>query len=140
MGWFNHQTKHVLAMAQGAAVGLNHGGLGAEHLLLGILATECPARSALQSMSIDAERARLTVQELVPPGNEPVEPRAVALTPAALGAIDRANTLREQEKCSDLTPTFLLLALLADEESVATKVLTSLGATPDRVRKALTTH
>jgi ATP-dependent Clp protease ATP-binding subunit ClpA len=62
------------------------------------------------------------------------------LTPAALGAIDRANALRQQEKCADLTPTLLLLALLADEESVATKVLVRLGATPDRVRKALTTH
>ena len=140
MDWFHHQTKHALAMAQAAAVGLNHGGLGAEHLLLGILATECAARSALQSMSVDAERARVAVQAFVPPGDEPVVPRDIALTPAAVGAIDRANALRQQEKSADLTPTLLLLALLADEESVATKVLVRLGATPDRVRKALTAH
>jgi ATP-dependent Clp protease ATP-binding subunit ClpC len=140
MSWFHHETKHALAMAQAAAVGLNHGGLGAEHLLLGILATECDARSALQSMSVDAERARLTLQSFVPPGDEPVVPRDIALTPAAVDAIDRANALRLQEKCADLTPTLLLIALLADEESVATKVLVTLGATPDRVRKALTAH
>jgi ATP-dependent Clp protease ATP-binding subunit ClpC len=140
MDWFHHQTKHALAMAQAAAVGLNHGGLGAEHLLLGILATECAARSALQSLSVDAERARVAVQTFVPPGDEPVVPRDIALTPAAVGAIDRANTLRQQEKSADLTPTHLLLALLADEESVPTKVLVGLGATPDRVRKALTAH
>jgi ATP-dependent Clp protease ATP-binding subunit ClpC len=140
MNWFHHETKHALAMAQAAAVGLNHGGLGAEHLLLGILATECAARSALRSMSVDAERARVAVQAFVPPGDEPVVPRDIALTPAAVGAIDRANALRQQEKCADLTPTLLLLALLTDEESVATKVLVRLGATPDRVRKALTTH
>jgi ATP-dependent Clp protease ATP-binding subunit ClpC len=138
MSWFDYQTKHALAMAQAAAVGLNHGGLGAEHLLLGILATECAARSALQSISVDAERARLALQALVPPGDEPVRPRDTTLTPAALGAIDRANTLRQQEECADLTPTLLLLALVADEEGVATKVLVTLGATPDRVRKALT--
>ena len=140
MDWFHHQTKHVLAMAQAAAVGLNHSGIGAEHLLLGILATECAARSALQSMSIDAERARVAVQAFVPPGDEPVVPRDIVLTPAAVGAIDRANTLRQQENSADLTPTLLLLALVADEQSVATKVLVKLGATPERVRKALTTH
>lgn len=140
MRWFHHETKHVLAMAQAAAVGLNHGGLGAEHLLLGILATECAARSALESMSVNVERARITLHTLAPPGDEPVLPRDIALTPAALGAIDRADTLRQQEKCADLTPTLLLLALVADEESAATKVLVKLGATPDRVRKALRAH
>jgi len=140
MSWFDHQTKHTLAMAQAAAVDLNHSGIGAEHLLLGILATECAARSALQSMSVDAERARVAVQAFVPPGDEPVVPRDIALTPAAVAAIDRANTLRQQEKCADLTPTLLLLALLADEENVATKVLVRLGATPDRVRKVLIAH
>jgi ATP-dependent Clp protease ATP-binding subunit ClpC len=140
MSWFDHQMKHTLAMAQAAAVGLNHSGIGAEHLLLGVLATECAARSALQSMSVDAELVRRTVQAFVPPGDEPVLPRDIALTPAALGAIDRANTLRQQEKCADLTPTLLLLALLADEESVASRVLVGLGATPDRVRKVLVTH
>jgi ATP-dependent Clp protease ATP-binding subunit ClpC len=137
---FTHQTKYALAMAQAAAVASNHGGLGAEHLLLGILATECAARSALQSMSVDAERARVAVRAFVPPGDEPVVPREIALTPAAVGAIDRANALREQEKSADLTPTHVLLALLTDDESVATKVLVKLGATPDRVRKALTAH
>lgn len=137
--WFNHQTKYALAMAQAAAVSLNHGGLGAEHLLLGILATECDARSALQSVSVDAERARLALLALVPAGDKPVVPREIALTPSALGAIDRANTLREQKKSADLTPTLLLLALLADEEGVAARVLVGLGATPERVRKALTT-
>jgi ATP-dependent Clp protease ATP-binding subunit ClpC len=137
---FNHETKHALAMAQAAAVGLNHGGLGAEHLLLGILSTECAARSALRSMSVDGEHALLTVQDLVPRGESPVHPRDVALTPAALGVIDRADTLRQLEECADLTPTLLLLALVADEESAATKVLVTLGATPERVRKALTAH
>jgi ATP-dependent Clp protease ATP-binding subunit ClpC len=140
MGWFHHETKHALAMAQAAAVGLNHSGIGAEHLLLGILATECAAQSALQSMSIDAERARVAMQAFVPLGDEPIPPRDIALTPAAVDAIDRANALRKQEKCADLTPTLLLLALVADEENVASKVLVKLGATPERVRKALTTH
>lgn len=137
--WFDHQTKHVLAMAQAAAVSLNHGGLGAEHLLLGILATECAAQTALQSISVDAERARLAVQALVPPSDKPVAPRDIVLTPSALGAIDRAITLRAQKNSADLTPSLLLLALLADEESVATRVLRGLGATPERVQKALTT-
>jgi ATP-dependent Clp protease ATP-binding subunit ClpC len=137
MSWFHHQTKHALAMAQAAAVDLNHGGLGVEHLLIGILGTECAARSALQSISVDAERARLTLQALVPPGDEPVRPRDIALTPSALAAIDHADTLRQQEKSADLTPTLLLLAMVDDEEGVATKILVRLGATPDRVRKAL---
>lgn len=138
--WFDYQTKHVLAMALAAASNLNHGGLGPEHVLLGILATECDARSALQSISVDAERARLALEALVPPGDKPVPPRDIALTPSASGVIDRANTLREQENSADLTPTLLLLALVVDQESVATKVLASLGATPERVQKALTTH
>ena len=137
--WFDHKTKYVLAMAQAAAVSLNQSAIGAEHLLLGILATECAAQSALQSISVDAERARLAVQASAPQSDKPVRPRDMALTPSALSAIDRANELRAQRNSSELTPTLLLLALVADRESVATRVLLGLGATPERVRKALPT-
>jgi len=32
-GYFDHQSKHALAMAQAAAVELNHSSIGPEHLL-----------------------------------------------------------------------------------------------------------
>lgn len=66
----DHRSKHALAMAQAAALELQHAAIGPEHLLLGILRTEGPVSDALQSLGIDLEKARAAVEAVTPRGTE----------------------------------------------------------------------
>ncbi|MDP9206248.1 MAG: hypothetical protein M3P12_12495 [Gemmatimonadota bacterium] len=137
-GYFDHQSKHALAMAQGAAVELNHPSIGPEHLLLGILRTPGPASDALRSLGIDLEHARDAIESFVPRGaGEAAPPRGLPLAPEATAVIERADALRAQRAGCDLTPSLLLVILVANDDSVASKALAKLGASPGRVREAV---
>lgn len=124
-------------MAQAAAVELNHSSIGPEHLLLGIMRTPGIASGALLSLGIDLEQARDAIEEIVPRGAGDAAPRrGLALAPEATAVIERADALREREGC-DLTPSLLLVTLVANDESVVSKALARLGASPGRVREAV---
>ena len=125
-------------MAQAAAVELNHSSIGPEHLLLGILRTPGIASGALRSLGIDLEQARDAVESIVPRGaGDAAPPRGLPLAPEATAAIERADALREQRAGRDLTPSLLLVTLVANDESVVSKALARLGASPGRVREAV---
>jgi ATP-dependent Clp protease ATP-binding subunit ClpC len=125
-------------MAQGAAVELNHSWLGPEHLLLGILRTEGPARDALRSVDIDFDGARAALEGIAPRGpGDAVIPREVALTPQATEVIARAEAIREERKTPELTPSILLLSLISEDGDVISRLIANLGATPDGIREAL---
>jgi ATP-dependent Clp protease ATP-binding subunit ClpC len=126
-------------MAHDAAVGLNHSWLGPEHLLLGILRTEGPARDALRSVDIDFDGAQAALERIAPRGSgAAVIPREIGLTPQATEVIERAEAIREERKTPDLTPSILLLSLISDDGNVVSTMLANLGATPDAIREALT--
>ena len=138
---FDHRAKHVLAMAQAAAMQLNHRAIGTEHLLLGILRTECPARDVLSTMAFDLQTAQAAVESVAPPGGgDRVIPREISLSDAARGCIERADSLRQERKHVDLTPSHLLLALVSEEDSTGARVLAARGLMlPEIAQRAATT-
>ena len=84
---YNEKAKRVLELAQAAAQQLNHGWVGTEHLLLGILReeTNIPAR-CLQNLGVDYEKAQNEVIALIEqhagpgPSGASAEPRESAKT------------------------------------------------------------
>ena len=102
-GYFDHQSKHALAMAQGAAVELNHPSIGPEHLLLGILRTPGPASDALRSLGIDLERARGAVESIVPRGaGEAAPSRGLPLAPEATASLSGQMPFARNERVATL--------------------------------------
>lgn len=137
-GYFDHHSKHVLAMAQAEALDLDHSSIGPEHLLLGILRTPGHASAALGSFGIDLENTRGAVEAIAPRGAEKTASTGgLPLAPGATAVIERADALRQQSGGYDLTPSLLLGSLVATDDSIVSKVLTTLGVSPDRVREAV---
>ncbi len=80
------RAKKVLALAAGEAQALNHGYIGTEHILLGLLREEeGVAARVMRNLNVDLERARREVlKELDPnfePGPEEEAPAAAAAAP-----------------------------------------------------------
>src|SRR5688500_10398161 len=104
-------------MAQGEAVDLNHASIGPEHLLLGILRTPGPGADALRSLGIELELARDAVESIVPRGaSGAAPPRGLPLAPETAAVFEGADALREQRAGRDLTPSLLLVTLVASDD------------------------
>ena len=62
---FGKPTKKALELALREAVALRHNYIGTEHLLLGMLRAEGPARDVLTARGVRLDAARVIVEELV---------------------------------------------------------------------------
>jgi ATP-dependent Clp protease ATP-binding subunit ClpC len=132
---FTDRARTVLVLAQEEARLLNHGFIGTEHILLGIICEgEGVGARALQSLGISLDEVRRKVAETIgiagstPGGSPPFTPRAKKVLELSL---------REalQLGHSYIGTEHLLLGLAREGEGVATFVLTSLGADPFRIRQ-----
>jgi ATP-dependent Clp protease ATP-binding subunit ClpC len=116
---------------------LNHDYIGTEHLLLGLIGEdEGVASRALETMGISPDAVRQEVLAMVgegqtaPTGHIPFTPRAKKVLELALReALQLGHNYIGTEH--------ILLGLAREEEGVAAKVLTRLGADLDRVRETV---
>ena len=128
--------RQAMVRAQEQARALGHGSVGPEHLLLGLLAVpEGAAARALGELGLDEARGRAAVERIagrgsrVSHGSLPFTPRSRAVLDAALR---EAMSLGHEEVGSE----HVLLALLADREGIAGRVLEAV-AHPGVVRDAV---
>jgi ATP-dependent Clp protease ATP-binding subunit ClpA len=123
----------VLALAAREAISLGHDWVGSEHVLLGLLRTESTAE-VLGGLGVGYDAARTAVigtspQRSITPTNVTLTPRVHALVGFAKGYA-RARGVAPD-------PRWLLLALSEETDSIGSQILTSLGATADKVRSAI---
>ncbi len=131
---FSDRGRRAVVQAQEEARRLNHGYIGTEHLLLGILGERGGAAAgALESLGVRLEPARERVAEIVgrgqraPSGHIPFTPRAKKVLELSLReSLDLGH--------ETIGPEHILLGLLTEGHGVAVEVLRMLGAEPDRVR------
>jgi len=142
---FHHrseQCQRALALAQREAIAWNHGYLGCEHLLIGLLKTSgSVAASALNELEIDETKTRAVLAEFVCPGKETAAKRRLPRTRRAKMAI-KSYAFEEARKLGQRTigAEHILLALLCDGENMAAKILACLGLKSDQVRTAVLAH
>jgi ATP-dependent Clp protease ATP-binding subunit ClpC len=135
---FTDRARRVLTLAQEEARLLNHGFIGTEHILLGLIQEGggLGAR-ALGSLGITWEDVRQRVEEMVgpsagsPSGSPPFTPRAKKVLELAL---------REALQLNDryIGTEHILLGLVREGDGVAATVLVGLGADLGRVHQAVT--
>jgi ATP-dependent Clp protease ATP-binding subunit ClpC len=135
---FTPRAKKTLELALREALTMNHNYIGTEHLLLGLIAEgEGVGAQVLVAAGISMADVRAKVIELLSgfttpaagaPGAEP------APTPAGSAVLRAA---RAQAGTERLGSHHVLLALVADPDSRAARVLASLGATPEAIRARL---
>jgi ATP-dependent Clp protease ATP-binding subunit ClpA len=134
---FTESARQIVVTAQSEARELNHGYIGTEHELLGLLADrDRTAGRVLSSAGITYEQVREQVMELVRERDERTEGQ-IPFTPEAKKVLELA--LREvlTLRHSKVHVEHVLLGLLLVREGLAMRILLDSGVDPYRMRDAL---
>ena len=118
---FTPGARSALRLAQAAAGELGHGYVGSEHLLLGVLQAEGPARCCLQEQSVTPEKLRMALRQLVGAGSPGLAP-AQGLTPRARRIIENAAGECVRRSGGRIGTEHLLLGILKDSGATAVSV------------------
>ncbi len=134
---FTDRSRRVLVLAQEESRLLNHGFIGTEHILLGLLSEgRGIAALALTQMGVSLDVARQKVVEIIgkfgtePTGSPPFTPRAKKVLELSL----RASMQLHHDY---IGTEHLLLGLVREGEGVGAQVLVSLGVELDAVRQTV---
>jgi ATP-dependent Clp protease ATP-binding subunit ClpC len=126
---FTDSARRVVVLSQEEARGLLHDYIGTEHILLGLFHARTAQFDqalvdALPETSMSSVREQVTkitpMGTVAPPGHIPFTPRAKRVLEQSLRFATRAGH-------KSIGAGHLLLAVLDDPESVATRVLAGLG-------------
>src|SRR5262245_50689406 len=122
---FTERVRAVLALSRQEVVALNHGYVGPEHILLGLLREgEGVGASALRNLGVDASatRDRLIATTGNGIGGGPTGPD-VPYSTRAKKVLEHAMTASRDLEHPYVGTEHLLLGLLADRKSIATQML-----------------
>ena len=133
---FTDQAKRAILLAQEEANRLNHGYLGTEHILLGLIGeNKGIAANALKSSGIDLARVRQEVEKAVGRGQKTSFLGQIPFTLRANRALQLAAEEVRQLGHNYLGTEHLLLGLIKDKESLAVQILVSLGVDLEQLRQ-----
>ncbi|HEX5053775.1 MAG TPA: Clp protease N-terminal domain-containing protein [Planctomycetota bacterium] len=133
---FSDRAKMVMILAGQAARKLNHGYIGTEHLLLGLVQEGSGvAANVLAAMTVDLAKIRREVERIVKVGPSMVAMGRLPLTPRAKTVLDLSREEASELGHDHIGTEHLLLGLIGENEGIAAQVLLNLGVDLDRVRK-----
>jgi ATP-dependent Clp protease ATP-binding subunit ClpC len=136
---FERSAKRTLALAQDEAVRLDHGFVGPEHLLLGLIRdTGSPASRALRALGAELQVVRAAVETLEGRGDPAKEPSSLDLNDDARRVLELAPMEAEQHGSRTVEPEHLLLGLVRAPGRAAS-ILDGLGISLGAVVKTLDT-
>lgn len=123
---YTKEAKEVIAYAKRAAVLLDHGYVGSEHLLVALLTVDSPARDVLTENGVEPEKLNELIAQLITP-----EPKGEAgdflPTPRYLRALEKAEETAAKMKSEKIGTQHLLIGLFKEEDCVAVRLLNTLG-------------
>jgi len=132
---FNDRAKRVLALAQDEAIRFNHNYIGTEHLLLGLIREgEGVAARVLDSLGVDLSQLRRAVESMIGRGAATTSPSEITLAPPMKKAVELAIDEARKLGHSHVGTEHLLLGIVRQSESIAAKLLGSLGVDLENVR------
>ena len=129
---FTRAARASVALAQEEAEALGHEYIGTEHLLLGLVRAERGgAARVLTDVGVTLERAREETARASGEREQDVERgrlgRRMPFTPRAKRALENALQEARARQHGRIGTEHMLLALVADEESLAREILGALG-------------
>jgi hypothetical protein len=132
---FTDRARRAVVLAQEEARMLDHGYIGTEHLLLGLVHLgEGVAAKALESMGIGLEVVRGQVEEIIGRGHH-TDSGHIPFTPRAKRVLELSLRESSQLGHTYIGTEHILLGLVREGDGVAAQVLVKLGADLDRVRQ-----
>ena len=135
MNNFTPRAQQVLQLARKEADRFNHGYVGTEHLLLGLIALgQGVAVNVLQRMGVNLEQVRLEVEKAVGVGPQTKTVGNVPFTPRVKKVLALAGSEARALNHAYVGTEHILLGVLREGEGVASRVLKNLGIDLDKAR------
>jgi len=135
---FTDRARRVVVLAQEEARGLNHGFIGTEHLLLGLIAEgEGIGGKVLADLGADLAAVRRSVVDLVGEGKQDPGPGNIPFTPRAKQALELAFRESLQLGHNYIGTEHVLLGILREGQGVGAQLITRLGTSIHDVRTAV---
>lgn len=135
MNNFTPRAQQVLQLARKSADQFNHGYVGTEHLLLGIIALgHGVAVNILQRMGVNLESVRMEVEKAVGVGPETKTVGNLPFTPRVKKVLTLAGSEARSLDHAYVGTEHILLGLLREGEGVASRVLRNLGLDLEKTR------
>ncbi|MEE1989445.1 ATP-dependent Clp protease ATP-binding subunit [Limosilactobacillus reuteri] len=137
---FTPSAKHVLAIAQEQAKYFKHQAVGTEHLLLALsMDKDGIANKIFEQFSITSDDIREEIERLI--GYGTLENLGASdylpYSPKAKQVLSLAGREAQQMHALKIGTEHLLLALIADESVLSSRILYSLDVVPRQMRKVI---
>ena len=137
---FTPSAKHVLTIAQEQAKYFKHQAVGTEHLLLALsMDKDGIANKIFEQFSITSDDIREEIERLI--GYGTMENLGVSdylpYSPKAKQVLSLAGKEAQQMHALKIGTEHLLLALIADESVLSSRILYSLDVVPRQMRKVI---
>ena len=131
------ETLTILRLAKEEARRLGRNLVGTEMFLLGIISEGASlASKVLRDLEITIKDARLIVEDLVGYGNEYFD-KEIVFTSRAKKVLEKAWGTAKKDNRQKIEALDLLLAILDEPESLAMKVLNSLGVDTVEIKQGI---
>ena len=138
MNNFTPRAQQVLQLARQEADRFNHGYIGTEHILLGLIALgQGVAVTVLRRMGLDLETVRMAVEKAVGVGSDMKTVGNVPYTPRVKKVLALAGTEARSMNVEFVGTEHILLGLLREGEGVAARVLANLHVDIEKTREAV---
>jgi ATP-dependent Clp protease ATP-binding subunit ClpC len=134
---FTERAQKVIFYAQEEAQKLQHGYVGTEHILLGILKEEGIAGKILNNAGITVEDVRELIEEYEGKGDIDLYRNEIPLTPRTKRLLELSLLEARNLNHNYISPEHILLALIRESEGVAFTILSNLGADFEKLRKEI---
>ena len=125
---YTPQAKEALSLAVGMAESLNHGYVGTEHLLIGLLqeGTGVAARG-LEENGVEESKVVELVSQLISPNTSVQMAENAAYTPRARRVIENSYREAVRFKAAQIGTEHILIAILREGDCVASRLLNTMG-------------
>ena len=125
---YTPQAKEALSLAVGMAESLNHGYVGTEHLLIGLLqeGTGVAAR-VLEENGVEESKVVELVSQLISPNTSVQMAENAAYTPRARRVIENSYREAVRFKVAQIGTEHILIAILREGDCVASRLLNTMG-------------
>jgi len=133
---FTDRARKVMGYSRQAAERLSHDYIGTEHMLLGLVSEGSGvAANVLANLDVDLDKVRAEVEKIVERGPDKHHHGQFAFIDEAKRSLDHALAEARDLGHKYVGTEHILLGLLRVEDSVAAKVLVSLGLDLEAVRQ-----
>lgn len=132
---FDERTEKVLTFAKEEAQMFQHGYVGTEHILLGILKEESGiSKNILNNMGVTIDGVRSLIAEYEGKGDFEIYRNDIPLTPRTKRLIEISAMEATNLNHNYITPEHMILALIREGEGVAVTILSNLNVDFEKLR------